>query len=266
MASVQAVLDDVTQDRAGLNRIHKDSPISLGRVLIIDAELATRETVAAFFTRHNAAPTFVSDQSQVLKQVDSGGFSLVILGHDLRIQDGLALLRRIRQRSEIPVIIVSAEPRDEIDRVIGLELGADDYVSRPVGLHELLARARATLRRQEVGRQSLRQPLSRGGYRFAGWEVRRKTRVLLSPKGEIVSLTKSEYALLVTLLEASGRVLSREQLLQATRNRDDIYDRSIDVQVLRLRRKMESSPTGSRVILTERGLGYRVGVQVEPFY
>ena len=176
------------------------------------------------------------------------------------------MLRRIRARSDIPVIIITGEPQDEVDRALGLELGADDYLTKPFNLRELLARARATLRRQEMGRQSTGSVARGGCYRFNGWELRRKTRKLTDPAGEEVALTKSEYALLVAFLEAPGRSVSREHLLQATRTHEDIYDRSIDVQVLRLRRKLEQDPSQPTLILTERGVGYVFAAPVEPLF
>ncbi len=155
--------------------------------------------------------------------------------------------------------------RDEIDRVVGLELGADDYVTKPFSLRELLARIRAVLRRQELGRAGSARDPERGGYRFAGWRLERRARRLLDPGANPVVLTKGEYALLVAFLEAPGRPLTREHLLQATRIHEDIFDRSIDVQVLRLRRKLEQDPSAPSVIQTARGVGYVFAIPVEPF-
>jgi DNA-binding response OmpR family regulator len=146
-----------------------------------------------------------------------------------------------------------------------LELGADDYILKPFSLRELLARVRAVLRRQEMGRVARAQDPERGGYRFDGWLLERRGRRLIDPNAVPVSLSKGEYALLLAFLEAPQRALSREQLLQATRVHEDIFDKSIDVQVLRLRRKLEVDPSVPRMIRTERGVGYIFAVPVEPF-
>jgi DNA-binding response OmpR family regulator len=197
--------------------------------------------------------------------LDGSQFSLVILDVQLGQRDGFDILRQIRGKSDIPVILITGQRRDDIDRIVGLELGADDYLSKPFNLRELLARARAILRRQEMGRQLTTTPV-RGGYRFSGWELRRRTRTLTDPAGAIVDLTKGEYALLVAFLEAPLRPLSREHLLQATRTHEDIFDRSIDVQVLRLRRKLEADPAQPRLIRTERGIGYIFDTAVETLF
>ncbi|WP_025293575.1 response regulator [Sphingomonas sanxanigenens] len=240
--------------------------LQFGRVLVIDDDPAMREMIATFLSRHNASAVGLGDPDHVVQQIDGGGFNLVILDVQLGDKDGFDVLRRIRERSDIPVIIITGQRQDEIDRIIGLELGADDYLTKPFSLHELLARARATLRRQEVGRQSQRLPVQRGGYRFNGWTVHRKTRSLTDAAGQDVPLTKGEYALLVAFLDAPNRVLSREHLLQATRTHEDIYDRSIDVQVLRLRRKLERDPANPALIRTERGVGYIFDAVVEQFF
>jgi two-component system, OmpR family, response regulator len=190
--------------------------------------------------------------------------NLVILDLRLGSEDGLDLLREVRLGSEVPVIIITGHRRDDIDRVVGLELGADDYLTKPFNLRELLARVRAVLRRFDVGRAAppARDP-ERGRYRFSGWQLDRRNRQLTDPAGTQVALTKGEYAMLVAFLEAPQRPLSREQLLQATRIHENVFDRSIDVQILRLRRKLERDPSAPRVIRTERGVGYVFAVPVE---
>jgi len=188
---------------------------------------------------------------------------LVILDLRLGHEDGLDLLREIRSRSDVPIIIITGDRRDEIDRVVGLELGADDYVTKPFSLRELLARIRAVLRRREAGRAVSRQDPARGRWKFGGWQLDRCTRHLTDPNGTKVVLTKGEYALLTAFLDAPQRPLSRECLLQATRVHEDIFDRSIDVQILRLRRKLETDPSTPSMIRTERGIGYVFALPVE---
>jgi DNA-binding response OmpR family regulator len=186
----------------------------------------------------------------VARQIARGEPSLVILDLRLGQDDGLDLLRELRARSDVPVIITTGHRRDEIDRVVGLELGADDYVIKPFGLRELLARIRAVLRRNELGRAASHRDGEQGRYRFAGWLLDRRTRQLTDPSGTPVALTKGEYSLLTAFLDAPQRPLSREHLLQATRIHEDVFDRSIDVQILRLRRKLEPDPSTPRLIRT----------------
>jgi DNA-binding response OmpR family regulator len=163
----------------------------------------------------------------------------------------------------MPIIVITGHRRDDIDRVVGLELGADDYLTKPFNLRELLARVRAVLRRFDAGRAASWREPERGRMQFSGWQLDRSTRQLTDPTGAPVPLTKGEYALLVAFLEAPQRPLSREHLLQATRVHEDVFDRSIDVQILRLRRKLERDPSAPRVIQTERGIGYVFAVPVK---
>lgn len=248
------------------NPLPGDTVGQLGRVLVVDDDASMRQTICTYLERHQCPTVGLSDPTSIIQQVESGAFSLVLLDLQLGQKDGLDVLRQIRERSDIPVIIITGERQDDIDRVVGLELGADDYLTKPFHLREMLARARATLRRQEMGRQAHGNPRQRGGYRFNGWEVRCKTRSLFDPNGNQVALTKGEYSLLVAFLEAPRRTLSREQLLRGTRTHEDIYDRTIDVQVLRLRRKLESDPTQPQVIRTERGIGYIFEANVERLF
>lgn len=236
-----------------------------GRVLVVDDNPAMRQVITSYLEQNRCLAVGATGLEDVAQQVGSGQFSLVILDVHLGERDGFDILRQIRARSDVPVIMITGERKDDVDRVVGLELGADDYLTKPFNLRELLARARAILRRQEMGRQ-ITGPVVRGGYRFEGWELRRKTRTLTDPGGQEVPLTKSEYALLVAFLEAPGRPLTREHLLQSTRTHEDIFDRSIDVQVLRLRRKLETEPTMPVMIRTERGIGYAFTAQVEPLF
>ncbi|MCW2321634.1 DNA-binding response OmpR family regulator [Bradyrhizobium japonicum] len=161
------------------------------------------------------------------------------------------------------MIITTGHRREEIDRVVGLELGADDYLTKPFGLRELLARIKAVLRRREAGPASNRRDSEKGRWRFGDWQVDRRLRRLTNSSGQPITLTKGEYALLMAFLDAPQRPLSREYLLQATRVHEDVFDRSIDVQVLRLRRKLETDPRAPSIIRTERGVGYVFTLPVE---
>jgi two-component system, OmpR family, response regulator len=227
------------------------------RILIVDDDAGMRQMLANYLSEQNMAVASVANRQDMAQHFTSRTPDLVILDLRLERDDGLDLLRDIRQRSDVPVIITTGHRKDEIDRVIGLELGADDYVTKPFSLRELLARMRAVLRRQEAGGRIARSTEKAQGFRFADWRLDQRRRELRNPSGEEVPLTKGEFALLVAFLEAPGRPLSREHLLQATRMHEDIFDRSIDVQVLRLRRKLETDPTAPRFIQTERGVGYK---------
>src|SRR5262249_49483240 len=159
---------------------------------------------------------------------------LVILDLRLGLQDGLDLLRKIRASSELPVIIITGHRCSDIDRVVGLELGADDYLTKPFNLRELLARTRAVLRRFTARQAAAPRETERGRFPFSGWQLDLKLRRLTDPAGALVALTNGEYAMLLAFLAAPQRPLSRDHLLQATRVHDDVFDRSIDVQILRL--------------------------------
>jgi two-component system, OmpR family, response regulator len=234
------------------------------RILLVEDDLDMRQMVVNYLEENNMHVVSATGRQDVVRQFATDEPSLVILDLRLGEEDGLDLLREIRSSSDVPIIIATGHRRDEIDRVVGLELGADDYVAKPFGLRELLARIRAVLRRREVGRAASQRETERGRYRFGGWQLDRRLRRLADPDGNAVALTKGEYALLVAVLEAPQRPLTREHLLQATRVHEDVFDRSIDVQVLRLRRKLEVDSSAPRVIQTERGVGYVFTLAVEP--
>ena len=159
--------------------------------------------------------------------------------------------------SSLPIIIVTGHRRDEVDRIVGLELGADDYLTKPFSPRELLARVRAVLRRVEAARAVPPEESKAIRYRFAGWELNLRLRRLSAPSGASVALTVGEFSLLTAFLRSPQQVLSRDQLLAATRVHDDeVFDRSVDVQILRLRRKLEANPSAPELIKTERGAGY----------
>jgi DNA-binding response OmpR family regulator len=236
-----------------------------GHVLFIEDDPATRQSLASFFEEHNMPVRAVAGRHEFGRHLAGSNPSLIILDLCQGQEDGLVLLREIRSRSDVPIIVTTGDRRDEIDRVVALELGADDYVTKPFSLRELLARVRAVLRRQTRGQAARARDPERGGFRFGGWRLECRVRRVIDPKGRAVLLTKGEYVLLVAFLEAPQRPLSREQLLQATRIHEDIFDRSIDIQVMRLRRKLETDPSAPRIINTERGIGYLFALPVDPF-
>jgi DNA-binding response OmpR family regulator len=232
-------------------------------VLVVEDDPALQRMILNYFQENNIRTLEASDRKEMIRQLGSTEVNLVILDLLLGKEDGLDLLRDLRSSSDVPVIIITGHRHDVIDRVVGLELGADDYLTKPFNLRELLARVRAVLRRFDTGHVASALDPERGRYRFAGWHLDRKTRQLTDPAGSPVTLTKGEYALLVAFLNAPQRPLSRETLLQATRVHEDVFDRSIDVQILRLRRKLERDPSAPRVIQTKRGVGYVFAVPVD---
>jgi DNA-binding response OmpR family regulator len=236
---------------------------SSGRILVVDEDPAVPYLISEYFGEHGIETVSAMDRSGVARQLAGGDISAIILELRLGQDNGLDLLREIRSSSEVPIIILTGRSDNEVDCVVGLELGADDYLTKPFGIRELYARFRAVLRRRESGRSWRRRDVNQGEYKFGGWRLDRRRRRLVDPQKRPVSLSKSEYALLLAFLDAPERPLSREYLLQATRLHEDIFDRSIDVQVLRLRRKLEADPKAPRVIRTERGVGYVFAIPVE---
>jgi two-component system OmpR family response regulator len=235
------------------------------RILIVDDDPAMQRMVVNYFHERNVSAASASGRQEMTRQLAECDPSLIILDLRLGQEDGLDLLREIRSHSDVPVIITTGHRCDDIDRIVGLELGADDYVIKPFNLRELLARVRAVLRRQDIGRAAPQRDPERGGYRFDGWYLERRARRLTDRTGTAIALTKGEYALLIAFLDAPQRPLTREHLLQATRMHEDVFDRSIDVQVLRLRRKLETNPSAPSIIRTERGVGYVFDQPVERF-
>lgn len=235
------------------------------RILIVGGDEAMRQKLADYFGENDLGATGVPAPTDVARAIASFEPDLVLLTELPGEGDRFHLLRDIRARSDVPIIIATHGKRDAIDHIVALELGADDYLHQPFCGRELLARIRAILRRRDITRGAARRSPERGGFTFAGWKLHRRTRRLVAPGGQIVPITKGEYALLIAFLSAPQRPLSREQLLQATRVHEDVYDRSIDVQVLRLRRKLEIDPAMPGFIRTERGVGYAFAVPVEVY-
>jgi len=232
--------------------------------LVVEDDGTMRHLVTSYLEDNDIRAVSASRRDEVISLLTRHRPDLVILDLRLGQEDGLDLLREIRAHSDIPVIITTGHRRDEIDRVVGLELGADDYITKPFGLRELLARIRAVLRRREAGHAAVQRDAEKGRSKFGSWQLDRRSRRLTNASGEPITLTKGEYALLIAFLDSPQRPLTREQLLQATRVHEDVFDRSIDVQVLRLRRKLETDPTAPSIIQTERGVGYVFALAVEP--
>jgi two-component system OmpR family response regulator len=229
-------------------------------ILIVDDDAEIRQLLAAFLTDNGYRVTTAANGRKVRDTVAKGGIDLVVLDVMLPDSNGFDLCRSVRASSTTPIIMLTAKG-GEVDRIIGLELGADDYLAKPFNPRELLARIKAVLRR--VGGKSADRAIPRI-VRFDGWTLDMLRRELHSPSGVLVDLSGGEYDLLATFVEAPQRVLSRDQLLDLARNRvATAFDRSIDVQVSRLRRKLGAAEGSEGLIKTVRGAGYMFVPTVE---
>jgi DNA-binding response OmpR family regulator len=238
---------------------------ALLHVLAVDDDPTIRQAIADYLGQHEFRVTAVADGSAMQEVLAREVIDLVVLDLKLQTEDGMALARRLRDESAIPLIMLTGR-REEADRVMGLELGADDYLTKPFSPRELLARIRAVLRRRRPEIQQGR-PEGIRAYRFDGWELNLNTRRLKNRAGEPVPLSNGEFSLLVVFLGSPHRILSRDQLLDMSRlHSDDVYNRSVNTQVMRLRHKLEIDPAKPCYILTERGAGYMFGVPVETVY
>jgi DNA-binding response OmpR family regulator len=231
-------------------------------ILAIDDDPMNREVIVEYLGQNDLRVTAVPDGPAMQSALEDDVVDVVLLDLKRRTEDGMTLLKRLHDLSAIPVIILT-DRADEADKVMGLEMGAADYVTRPFSLRELLARIRALLRRQRLATRRGR-PEGVRAYRFDGWQLNLGTRRLTASDGQQVPLTNGEFSLLVALLGSPQRVLTRDQLLDLSRlHNDDVFNRSIDVQIGRLRRKIESDPARPHYVKTERGFGYVFSVPVE---
>lgn len=197
-----------------------------GHIVVVDDDPSLCQMVTRYLEDHDISTKSASSKTELCRHFAETLPSLIILDLRLGQEDGLDLLRDIRSHSDVPVIITTGYRPDETDRIVGLELGADDYIVKPFSLRELLARVRAVLRRQEMGRAARTREPERGGYRFGGWQLERRARRLIDPGATPVSLSKGEYALLLAFLEAPQRPLSREYLFIASHPGSRRYFRS----------------------------------------
>jgi two-component system, OmpR family, response regulator len=240
-------------------------PTPTHHILVVDDDPSLRALLQEYLGENDLRVSTAGSGAEMTRILDSAVVDLVLLDLRLDGEDGLNLARQIRSDSKIPVIIVTGK-RDEADRVMGLEIAADDYVTKPFSNRELLARIRAVLRRFQASQDvdATARETKRRAYRFAGWELNALSRRLTAPTGDRVELSNGEFNLLLALCEAPARALTRDQLLELSRlHGAEVYDRSIDVQILRLRRKIEADASAPRFILTERGVGYLFDVAVE---
>jgi two-component system, OmpR family, response regulator len=227
-------------------------------ILLVEDDPALRTLTARALQENGYAVRPAGGAPEMWQALERGPVDLVLLDIMLPGTSGIDLCRALRQKSDVPIIFISARGA-ETDRVVGLELGADDYIAKPFGTRELVARVRAVLRRGTMDRQER----EKGELRFDGWTVNIPRRELLSPSGGVVELTGAEFDLLVALLDHAQRVIARERLIELSRTRlGDSSDRSVDVLVSRLRRKLSSAGSEAPIV-TVRGVGYMVNVPVE---
>jgi two-component system OmpR family response regulator len=228
-------------------------------ILIVDDDAELRDLLGDYLGKNGFHITGVADGHGMWAALEQGPVDLIILDIMLPGDDGLVLCRNLRARSELPVIMLTARG-DDTDRIVGLEMGADDYLPKPFNPRELLARIKGVLRRARslpAGSGEVRR------FHFAGWSLEVNARHLCSPDGVVVPLSNGEYRLLLVFLEHPRRVLSRDQLLDLTQGREALpFDRSIDVQVGRLRRRLNDDPRAANLIKTVRNEGYVLAAAV----
>ena len=225
-------------------------------VLVVDDDPELCNLVSEYLGMNDIRVTAVSSGKAMLEVIGREAIDLLLLDLRLPGEDGMRLARRVRETSRMPIVIVTGR-NEEADRVMGLELGADDYVTKPFSPRELLARIRAVMRRSQMDATPAAKDETLRAYRFGGWELNVRLHRLKAPDGRGIDISRGEFSLLCALLSAPQRILTRDQLLELSRlHSTEVYDRSIDVQIMRLRRKIEADPIEPRLIRTERGMGY----------
>jgi DNA-binding response OmpR family regulator len=235
-------------------------PMHVQQILVVDDDLEIRKLLGRYIQEQGFRVQLASKCAEVRERITTNQIDLIVLDVMLPDGSGLDLCRDLRsKRSNIPIILLTAL-KEDVDRIIGLEIGADDYLGKPFNPRELVARIRAVLRRGRDGRSA---PSRSGRYLFEGFTADPFARSVIDPEGGEIELTGAEFDLLLIFLDRPGRVLSRDQLLDLTRGRDgDVLDRSIDVLVSRLRRKL-SDGGATHIFKTVRNGGYQLVVKVE---
>jgi two-component system OmpR family response regulator len=241
-----------------------ENPSIQPHVLALDDDASIRQIVTEYLTENELRCTAVSTSKELTEVMAKETIDLVVLDLRLQGEDGMQIARRLREQSSIPILMLTGRA-DEADRVMGLELGADDYLTKPFSPRELHARIRALLRRARAQATVADEISKVRAFRFGARELNIGLRKLKSPEGKNVELTNGEFSLLTAFLSSPQRVLTRDQLLDLSRlHNAEVYDRSIDVQILRLRRKIEIDPSHPQFIITERGAGYVFAADVTP--
>ena len=232
-------------------------------ILIVDDHRDIRDALSRYLADNGMRVTLAESAPSARRVLGQREIDLIVLDIMMPGEDGLSLCRSVREHRRTPVILLSART-EELDRIIGLEVGADDYVTKPFSPRELLARIHAVLRRTNELPPGQR-PRTGDRVRFANWTLHGPERHVVDDKGVVVSLSTMEYALLATFLEHPNIILTRDQLLEKVKGRgaDEVFDRSIDTQISRLRRKLEDDPRNPRLIKTSWGAGYLFASQVQ---
>jgi two-component system OmpR family response regulator len=231
-------------------------------LVIVDDDREIRTLLSQYLEKHDFRTTAVAEGKEMRRVMERSRVDLVVLDLMLPGEDGLSICRELRTRSQVPIIMLTARGED-VDRIVGLELGADDYLPKPFNPRELLGRIRAVLRRAAHAPRDP-SPDTVRSFTFNGWTLDTTTRTLTDVEGKEVALSGAEYRLLAVLLSSANRVLSRAQLTELLRGREaDPFDRSIDVRVSRLRQILGDDARAPQIIKTVYGEGYVVGVTVQ---
>lgn len=232
-------------------------------ILIVDDDAQIRRMLRRMFEGEGYEVSEAAGASDARSAIAGGGIDLITLDLNLGGEDGLIFARELRERSKIPIVMITGKG-DMIDRVVGLEMGADDYISKPFHLREVLARIRSVLRRSLASGGSAPVEGQLGErYRFADWTLDMTARELASAEGGRCELTSGEFDLLALFVKRPGRVLTRDQIMDLMKGHDwNPNDRTIDNQIVRLRKKIEADPKDPRIIKTVRGAGYTFAVPV----
>lgn len=232
-------------------------------ILVVDDDAGIRDLLGKFLQKHGFETKLAKNGDDMWQVIENSQLDLIILDIMMPGKDGITLCKTIRQDSQIPILMLTAMSED-VDRIIGLEMGADDYLGKPFNPRELLARIKAVLRRSQTMPVSTPQKKSTTEYVFCGWRLNKIERRLFSPDAVEISLSTGEYNLLLAFLDRPQQVLSRDQLLDLTRHRPaGPYDRSIDIQISRLRNKIELNQKAPKIIKTVRGGGYVLSTEIE---
>jgi two-component system OmpR family response regulator len=248
--------------RQGTGRGHKAFIMpAKPHILLVDDERAIRDPLASYLQKNGYRVTAAADAGAARRALEGNAIDLLVLDIMMPGEDGLSLCRHVREVGELPVILLTARS-EETDRIVGLEMGADDYVVKPFSPRELIARIKAILRRVSTGHQRDIPPPA-GIYRFGDWALNSADWTLTGADGIAISLSTADYRLLTAFLERPRQVLSRDQLLDLTQGREaNPFDRAIDNQISRLRRKIEPDPKAPTLIKTVWGGGYMLSADV----
>jgi len=234
---------------------------AMDHILIVDDDRDIRDLLSEYLQKQGYRASVAADGRAMRSLLSRTEPALIVLDLMLPGEDGLALCREVRAQSDIPIIMLTARG-EEVDRIVGLEMGADDYLSKPFSPRELVARIKSILRRTRALPSNLKPDNARMLH-FAGWTLDVSTRNLVSPAGVTIALSGTDYKLLRIFLDHPNRVLTRDQLIDMTQSRDaGPFDRSIDLQVSRLRRRLNDNPKEPSIIKTARGEGYVLAAEV----